>query len=82
MTNQAGARNRGWLWEHRVKVTAVCLGVIAVDALFQSLGLPPFPLWLPLAAAGIVSILLLTVLLLLWLSTTASNLPRGAEPAF
>ena len=81
MTYPVGARNQGWLWEHRFKVIAVCLGVIAVEAVPLSLGLAPFPLWLLLAVADIVSLLVLAALLLLWLSKTASNLPRGTEPA-
>jgi len=82
MTYQVGARNRGWLWEHRAAAVAVCLVVITAGSILLSSSLVPFfPFGLLLIAANVIAALVLAVLVLLWLSTTASRLPHGAEPA-
>lgn len=55
--------------------------VIAANAVLVGLGRVPFlPVGVLLLAAGMVAVLVVVDLLLLWLSTTASDLPRDAEP--
>ena len=82
MTYPVGARNRGWLWEHRVVVTAVCVGVIVSGVTLVGSGFMPFSVDLLLVVANVAALLVLVVLVLLWLSTTASHLPPHAEPIF
>jgi len=80
MTYPVGPRNKGWLWEHRAIAAAVCIGVIALGAILAGSGLVPFPVGPLMIVANVVAFLVLVVLVLLWLSTTASGLPHDAKP--
>ncbi len=80
MTYSVGARNGGWLWEHRAVAVVVCLVVIVAGVLLLSSGLVPFvPLGMLLIVADVVAFFVVLVLMLLWLSTTASDLPHDAK---
>lgn len=81
MRYEVGARNRGWLWDHRAIVAVVCLSVIAANPVLIGSGLVPFlPIGMLLIAGGMVAALIVVALALLWLSATASDLPDNAEP--
>jgi hypothetical protein len=54
---------------------------MATDSVLVGSGLVPFfPLGMLLIASGMVAALVVVVLVLLWLSTTASDLPHDAKP--
>jgi hypothetical protein len=73
-------RRKGWLWEHRNPVLAVCfalvvLGTVDQGAASESINLVPFPLDLLLFVAELASILVI-----IWLSIISRS-PRSEAQA-
>jgi hypothetical protein len=56
-------RRKGWLWEHRNPVLAVCFAVVVLGIVSESINLVPFPLDLLAVIAELASILVI-----IWLS--------------
>jgi len=68
-------RRKGWLWEHRNPVLAVCFAVVVLGTASEYINLMPFPLSL---LVGVVE--LASILIILWLSIISRS-PRPQAQA-
>jgi len=68
-------RRKGWLWEHRNPVIAMCFAGVFLGMVSESTSLVPFPLNLLVVVAELAS-----VLVIIWLSIISAS-PRSQAQA-